>query len=205
MSSAAIRRWTSASVLVGVFTAAAGCGASETTPLSAGRAARWHDTIAKVRASATTDRPAALTALTRLSAYVDRDAKAGQLPVADAAALRAGIAQARRHLPKPAATASVPAPALDASTPRPAVAPATNRPATPSASRQKTSTPQPPRAAGVEQPSAAQTEADRQANAKGHDKRVKTKPEPQKVKPEKAKAPKDTAKLQDANVQGGEG
>jgi hypothetical protein len=101
----ALRKRTAACLLAGAALAAGGCGESPATSLSAGRAARWHDTIAGIRAAAAAaDRPTALAALTRLSGYVDRDAQAGQLVAADAAALKAGIAQARRHLPQPAAT-----------------------------------------------------------------------------------------------------
>jgi hypothetical protein len=100
-----IRKLTAACLLAGAVLAAGGCGESPTASLSAGRAARWHDTISAIRAAAAAaDRPTALAAMTRLSGYVDRDAQAGQLAAADAAALKAGIAQARRHLPQPATT-----------------------------------------------------------------------------------------------------
>ena len=52
-----IRRRAAACLLAGAVLTTAGCGASPSTSLSDGRAARWHDTIAGIRSA---DRPQAL-------------------------------------------------------------------------------------------------------------------------------------------------
>ena len=179
-----IRRRTVACLLAGAALAAGGCGESPATSLSAGRAARWHDTIAGIRAAAAAaDRPTALAALTRLSGYVARDAQAGQLAAGDAAALKAGIAQARRHLPQPV---TVPAAALAVRTPPPPPPPiATTR----THASETTTTPAPAAEPPAEPPAAPP--AAPPASSKGDEQAQKDAAKAQK---ESLKAQKDAAK-----------
>jgi hypothetical protein len=196
----AIRKWTAAGLLAGAVLAASGCGESPTTSLSAGRAARWHDTIAGIRtAAAAADRPTALAALTRLSGYVDRDAHAGQLTVADAAALRAGIARARRHLPQQAATpvaASALATAAATTAAAPSAAATSTRPATGSSRPRPSSpppaaTPPPPPAANTKDDAKAQKDAAKAQKdaAKAQKKQAKAQPSGAVVLPNEDAAP----------------
>jgi hypothetical protein len=194
------RRRATACLLAGAAIATGGCGESPATSLSAGRAARWHDTIAGIR---TADRPRALAALARLSGYVDRDAQAGQLAPADAAALRAGIAQARRHLP-PAVTAPATAVAVSTVTPPPPPV-ASTKTKTRTQTHTETQTSTPPPAAVAEPPAAPPANGKDDAQARKDDeqarkdaakaqkeslkaqkeaaKRAQAKPKPEKVKP----------------------
>jgi hypothetical protein len=175
----ALRKRTAACLLAGAVLAAGGCGESPARSLSAGRAARWHDTISGIRAAAAAaDRPTAMAALARLSGYVDRDAQAGQLAAADAAALKAGIAQARRHLPQPAAT---PATALAAPPPPP-----------PGGGTQA----QPSRTTAAAPPAAAKSPGTSSGTAQGQNNDAKAPKDAAKAQKDAAKAQKDAAKAQ---------
>jgi hypothetical protein len=167
--------------------AAGGCGESPTASLSAGRAARWHDTISAIRAAAAAaDRPTALASLTRLSGYVDRDAQAGQLAAADAAALKAGIAQARRHLPQPATTPATASSGRAAPPPPPPGGGAQARPARTTTTAPPTASTSPGKSDG-----AAQGQNDDANAPKDADKAQKDAAKAQK---DAAKAQKDAAK-----------
>jgi hypothetical protein len=206
MSSAdAVRRRVAACVLAGAALGAAGCGDSPAPPLSEGRAARWHDTIAGIRsAAAAADRPTALAALARLSGFVARDAQAGQLAAADAAALKAGIAQARRHLPQPVtAPATATAVAARSAAPAPPPPPVTTQP------RQQTSrttTARPPAAAEPPAAPPASTKDDAKAQkdaAKAQNDAAKVQEQAVKARQRDAEQPRAKAKPEKVKPYGG--
>ncbi len=172
-----IRRRVAAGLLAGAVLAGSGCGESPPTAMSDGRAARWHETIAGIR---TADRPQALAALARLSGYVERDTKAGQLTPADAAALRAGIAQARRHLPRAVAA---PTTALAVGTVTPPPPTAASRPH----GAVSTTPPRPPAAPPASKKNEAKAHKDAAKAQKQSREAQNTKSKPQKRKAKGAK------------------
>lgn len=131
--------WTRALIVALAALALGGCG-SDAPTLGKRSAEELHAQVAAVReAAGEGDRAAALKALEELSGTVRSLEDKGSLAEADAAALRRGIARARRRVraelaaPEPAATVTATATPTATSTPEPTAtaAPPKGKPAKP--------------------------------------------------------------------------